>query len=1008
MKHNLHRSNHISWALLFIFLLLTSVVSYFLRESSIATNALEFSFLCNEIRSKIITRLDSQAQILRDGAAYLRSKDSITRNDWKTYIEESEAMNSLPGIQGIGVTILIPKNKLKEHIANIQREGFPNYKVFPEGDREIYSSIIFLEPFTGRNLRAFGYDMYSEKTRRKALEYSRDYHTPGLTGKVILVQETNEDIQPGTLLMYPFYKKNMPIQTMEERRKAIQGWVYSPYRMKDLLEGILSNQNSDERLRLEIFESEEIKIENLLYDSGNAKDKNLSLVKVQKTIPINIYGSKWNLRFTDLRTKTNFFYFNRALIVFISGTIVSFLLFFLAKTSINTEKKAVALADSMTLALKESREWFKIILNSTADPIYGLDLDGNCSFCNLACAEILGYSSADDLLGKNMHNFLKHSDSFGNPIPFEDCKILSAHLKGEKVHSDTELFTRADNTTFPVEYWSYPIIINEKIIGSVINFLDITERKKLNKELQEKIQQAELANRAKSEFLANMSHEIRTPLNGVIGFIDLLSKTEMSSNQRQYMKIITQSSNSLLDLINDVLDFSKIEAGKIDLNIEPVDIYELTSIAIDVIKFKAHQKKIELIYNVNPDIPKYIWTDMVRLRQILINLLSNAIKFIEKGEIELKVDFNFSDNVKDLIVLHFSVRDTGIGIDPKNSKRIFQAFSQEDSSTTRKYGGTGLGLTISNRILLNMNSKLELESELGKGSRFYFSIECKYQKEKLFEPFKTNLKQAIIIDTNKSNAKVIQNFLNYISIQSEVSYNVEEAKILLSKKKYDIAIVDTNLTGKLSIEFIQKYIEPTPSILVYDALEEGDFVSIPPKNNILSKRMKPLKPYDLYSEIVKLTTKQKEENQTSKIEIESLDQNINFSKILVVDDDSINLLLAKTILKSIVPQSILMQAENGHDAVEIFKTEKPDLIFMDIQMPEMSGLEATREIRRIEKENRCIIIALTAGTQKGDYEKSIQAGMDDYITKPVVKGTIEKTIQKWNKILQTSTPKQNT
>ncbi|HMW06800.1 MAG TPA: CHASE domain-containing protein [Leptospiraceae bacterium] len=1005
MKQNLHRSDQIPWILLTIFFSLTCIVSYFLRESSISTNALEFSFLCNEIKSKIITRLESQAQILRDGAAYLQSRDSISRKDWKTYIDESEAIQSLPGILGVGVTILIPKTKLQEHIESVRREGFPNYKVFPEGEREIYSSIIYLEPFVGRNLRAFGYDMYSENIRRKALEFSRDYHTPGLTGKVILVQETNEDVQPGTLLMYPFYKKNMPIATIEERRKAIQGWVYSPYRMKDLLEGILSNQNSGENLRLEIFESEEIKQGNLLYDSGNIPQQNFNLKISQKVIPISIFGSTWSLRFTDLRPKANFFYFNRSYIVFISGVIVSFLLFFLTKISINTEKKAIALADSMTLALKESREWFRMILNSTADPIFGLDLNGNCSFCNFACVEILGYTSIDDLLGKNMHHFLKHSDSSGKPIQYENCKILTAHNKGEKVHSDSELFKKADNTFFPVEYWSYPILINGKIIGSVVNFLDITERKKLNKELQEKIQQAELANRAKSEFLANMSHEIRTPLNGVIGFIDLLSKTEMNSNQRQYMKIISQSSNSLLDLINDVLDFSKIEAGKIDLNIEPVDIYELTAIAIDVIKFKAHQKNIELIYNINPDIPKYIWTDMVRLRQILINLLSNAIKFIDKGEIELKIDFNFPETRKDIIILHFSVRDTGIGIDPKNSKRIFQAFTQEDSSTTRKYGGTGLGLTISNRILNTMNSQLELESELGKGSRFYFSIECRFQKDKLIEPMETNVKQAIILETNRSNAGVIQKFLNYFQIESEVTFNLEDAKILLSRKKYDLAIVDTNLPGESSIEFIKKYIEPIPSILLYDALEEGDFASMPEDKHILSKRMKPLKPYDLFSEIINLTTKDKKVKETNKIETESSNQELSFSKVLVVDDDSINLLLAKTILKSILPQSIIMQAENGKDAIEIFKTENPTLIFMDIQMPEMSGLEATREIRKLEQERPCTIIALTAGAQKGDFEKCIQAGMNDYITKPVVKGTIEKAIQKWSKILQATTPK---
>ena len=1002
---NREKSNRLPWFILILSLFINSVASYYIRENTKINSKLEFSLLCHDLKSKILTRLEAHAQILRNGSAFIRTTDSVTRKKWNEYIDNSRALNSLPGIQGIGLSIIIRKAELTQHIQKIKKEGFPDYDIRPAGDRELYTSIIFLEPFQGRNLRAFGYDMFSEAIRRKAMEDARDYNTVSLSRKVTLVQETEKDVQAGALMYAPYYKKNMPINSIDERRNAILGWVYSPYRMNDLMKGILSDSESAYAIRLEIFDDKSLIESNLLFDSHKEnKEYSHTFNTNQTTIPIQFNETIWTLRFTETKNKTFFWAFNKSFIVFISGFVISFLLFALAKSILNTERKAIVIAENMTHSLEESTQWFQILLDSTAEPIFGLDLNGNCSFCNLSCIRTLGYSTQDQLLGGNMHYLLKHSDSNGILIKENDCSIFNSFRTEQRFHSENEFFARKDGTLFAVEYWSYPIFINEKIVGSVVSFLDITERKKLSEELVLRTKQAEAANHAKSDFLANMSHEIRTPLNGVIGFTDLLTKTEMNESQRQYMKIILQSSNSLLDLINDILDFSKIEAGKLELNIEPVDLFELAGQAIDVIKFKAHEKKLEIIFNVSPSLPRYIWVDSVRLRQIIINLLSNAVKFTVNGEIELKIEIALKNHSLREAEFVFSVRDTGIGIAPENSQKIFEAFSQEDSSTTRKYGGTGLGLTISNRLLALMKTKMELETEHGKGSKFFFKLNARIDEEDLIEADDLiDIKKILIVEDNYSNANVLKEILSIKGIQTKLAYNSDNAIESIQQEKFDLVVTDFNMPGTNGLELIRQIrqinrisAKELSIVLLYNATDDDSLFKDRDDLEIQLLVMKPVKTISFLKEISKLRKIDSSTTDTPNvISKKDSSKNLKAYRILIVDDDSINLLLAKTILKSLLPNSILMQAENGQDAIELFKTESPDLILMDIQMPEMSGLEATSKIRLWETEKKTPIIALTAAVQKGDREKCLSMGMNDYVTKPVVKATISKILQKW-------------
>ncbi|MBV8326677.1 response regulator [Chryseobacterium sp.] len=588
-------------------------------------------------------------------------------------------------------------------------------------------------------------------------------------------------------------------------------------------------------------------------------------------------------------------------------------------------------------------------------------------------------------------------------VPDERIKIYQDALGGKAYKNDNmaiEVPGREIIQHYSVEVT--PWYLSSNIIGGIIvSAQNITASVKINKELKNAKKMADTASKAKSEFLANMSHEIRTPLNGVIGFSDLLLKTPLNDIQTQYLNYINESGENLLNIINDILDFSKVESGKMDLIIEKSNIYDMVSQVINVILYQSQKKNTELLLNIEQGLPEMIWLDESRLKQILINLLGNAVKFTSQGEIELKVErLNLdSKNIK----LRFSVRDTGIGIAKEKQQYIFDAFTQENSSISKQYGGTGLGLTISNNILRYMGSSLSLVSELQKGSVFYFDIEVPYEMSEHTEYEDLKINKVLIVDDNEANRIIIQHMLAYKNIDSKLASNGMEAlQILLAGERFDVILMDYHMPIISGLETIEKIKElfnkqnkSFPLIILHTSSEEHDLINSFRQENDSYFLLKPIKSEELYKTLrkaVKNTEKEiitipQPETETSIL--------MQAPQILLVDDNPVNMVLNHKMMRSLVQDAQLTEATDGLQAVLQCKRKIFNIILMDVQMPVMDGLEATKQIRLIPEYSNVPIIGVTAGNVLGEKEKCLDSGMNEFLPKPLRQNDLLEMLKKY-------------
>ncbi len=671
--------------------------------------------------------------------------------------------------------------------------------------------------------------------------------------------------------------------------------------------------------------------------------------------------------------------------------------------------------------LRGQRNFTHAITNNIGEGIYALDPEGRVTFMNPAAEKIFGWRE-DELLGKSIHESVHYQHPDGTPFPVEECPLLKVLTNGDCIHLEDDAFTHRDGTIILVSCTSSPLVADGRIVGAVLSFHDITERRQIEAEQTAARDAALESARMKSEFLANMSHEIRTPMNGVIGMTGLLLETDLSDRQKEFTKAVESSADALLLIIDDILDFSKIEAGQLRFEKIDFDLRGTVEQPVELLAERAQTKGIEIASLVFSDVPTALRGDPGRLRQVLTNLIGNAVKFTEKGEVVVSV-FKQSETEKH-VELRFEIKDTGIGIAPEARRRLFQAFVQADGSMARKYGGTGLGLAISKQLAEMMGGEIGVESVSGAGSTFWFTARFEKQPPPPKAPARTaagislERVRVLIVDDNETNRSILfYQTASWGMIGAEAESGARALSMLKAAaadgEPFEIAVLDLMMPEMDGFELARAVksdasISGTRLVLLpsYGKRGHGQTAA---EAGIAAYLQKPVRQSQLYDCLITLMAEtdavRDKEQSTHLITKHSL-RNISpvpdktsgaaaKARILVAEDNAVNRKVALAQLESLGYAADV--ASNGWEALDALEKSRYDVVLMDCQMPEMDGFEATAEVRRREQGDspRTVIVAMTANALEGDRRKCLAAGMDDYISKPVKIDALRQVLERW-------------
>jgi len=627
--------------------------------------------------------------------------------------------------------------------------------------------------------------------------------------------------------------------------------------------------------------------------------------------------------------------------------------------------------------------------------------DGRIEYVNEAACRMLGHSRAE-LLASNISDIEPD-------VTIENLAAIVAELHEKGARTRESQKTAPDGTPIYVEATIYLTeYLDRQML--VVNFKDITERKWAEEEMRRARDMAEAATRMKSDFLANMSHEIRTPMNAIIGLTHLVLKTDLNSRQRDYLTKIKSAAQTLLGILNDILDFSKIEAGKLDMEKTSFKLEEVLDNLSSIVGQKVHEKNLEFLISAQHDIPSTLIGDPLRLGQILINLVNNAVKFTERGQV--LVSAGVEETAGERIKLKFSVCDSGIGMTPEQSARLFQAFSQADTSTTRKYGGTGLGLSISKRLVEMMEGSIWVESEYGKGSTFYFTAwlgigTAESEGRTRFIPDLAGL-HALVVDDNAQAREILTDALRAFALRAEAVPSGEDAirELVASDDKdpYQLVLMDWHMPGMDGLQTTRLIkrsdrLRHIPKVAMVTAFGREDIRSQAVEAGIDGYLLKPVNSSMLHDALMDLFSIQEGRAETLAVapKEETHEHDATGVRVLLVEDNEMNRLVATELLQS-AGASVTI-AVHGGEAVKML-TEGPqpppyDVVLMDLQMPEMDGITATKLLRADPRLQSLPIIAMTAHALVEERQRCLEAGMNDHVSKPIDPDALFATLARW-------------
>jgi PAS domain S-box-containing protein len=680
------------------------------------------------------------------------------------------------------------------------------------------------------------------------------------------------------------------------------------------------------------------------------------------------------------------------------------------KQAAQLEEQSVEM-EAQQAELQATEAWFRGIIESAPDGLVVCDQQGAIVLANPRLEAMFGYDQGE-LIGKKIEVLvpeerrLEHvglRQGFTGNGETRSMGKRTMDLKG----------VRKDATEFPVEVGLSPLpALGNRGACVCASVRDITERKQVEAQVLRAKEIAEDATKAKSEFLANMSHEIRTPMNAIIGMSHLALQTQLDRKQRNYIEKVHRSGENLLGIINDILDFSKIEAGKMSMESIDFHLEDVLDNVANLVGLKAADKGLELLFNIAPDLPTALIGDPLRLGQVLINLCNNAVKFTEKGEIVVGAEVVAQS--PESVELHFWVRDSGIGMTPEQCGKMFQSFSQADSSTTRKYGGTGLGLAISKNLVELMQGRIWVESTKGKGSTFQFQarfgVQAKPAPRRVFSQEELLGLRVLVVDDNASAREILSNMVRTLGLEVDVAWDGKQGldMVVAAERKqlpYDLVLLDWKMPVMDGVEAMQRlrqeHSSHVPAVVMVTAYGREDAMGNAQERGVQLKSVltKPVTSAGLLEAIGEALGKGVLAEKRGPDKAESYRgsmEALRGARVLLAEDNELNQELALELLGQAGIEVVV--AANGQEALDTLRRDQRfDGVLMDCQMPVMDGYEATSEIRKHPAWNRIPIIAMTANAMAGDKAKVVQAGMVDHVGKPLIVGEMFGTLAKWIK-----------
>jgi PAS domain S-box-containing protein len=691
---------------LVVTLLLTGIATFYVALTARTKEQLRFDNAVEFTKDDIKNRLDTYISLLRGGSGLFAASDQVTREDFRAYVQQLELRDRYPGIQGIGFSIKTTSDQKDALITELRQQG-TQINIRPDYPRREYHSIIYLEPLDRRNEAAIGFDMFTEKVRRAAMERARDTGTAAASGKVTLVQEIDNNKQAGFLIYFPIYRNGSNPKTVAQRQAALEGFIYSPFRADDLLRNVISEEHYS-YVNFQVYDGTEIVPQNLLHSSNdNSINYQSHLTRITT---INVAGRTWSLVFTT-RPDANASEASLVPYIFLGGVTVSMVLFGLTRSQARAKiaaETAVAQMHRSQAALRMSESRFRCLIEADIIGIIIADLDGKILEANDAFLNMVGYQRDelqelrwDVLTPPEYHHLDQHAS--------QEIKTLGT------CHPFEKEYIRKDGSRIPVFLGGATVEGAQNICIAFV--LDLTERKQLEDTLRHQTEELTEANRLKDDFLAVVSHELRTPLNAILGWVQLLRGRRMDETKiDKALEVIERNAKVQTQLVEDLLDSSRLMRGQLYLQMRPVDMAEAIADAIDSVQPAAAAKNIQINSVIAVEI-KMVWGDPDRLQQIVWNLLSNAIKFTPDGG-QVKVKLDCVDHS-----IEIQVSDTGIGISPEFLPYVFDSFRQAERATTRSSSGLGLGLAIVRQLVELHNGTIRASSAgFGHGATFIVKL----------------------------------------------------------------------------------------------------------------------------------------------------------------------------------------------------------------------------------------------------------------------------------------------